>query len=201
MIGQMIRRNLWIALACCLVGCGRETISLEQALFDVPGSNESVGESETLSEEISISEKQVQESKLYVYVCGAVVSPGVYPLEEDARIVSAIEAAGGFLEGASAESINLAQKVTDGMQITVPTMEEVLILDKQQVAKSQGMVNINKASVEELCALRGIGKSKAEAIIVYREEKGPFKDIKELTEVNGIGENLFEQIKEKVYIE
>ena len=143
----------------------------------------------------------IQEQVLCVYICGAVLRPGVYELEAGSRIVSAVEAAGGFLPEAATEAVNLAKRLEDGMQIVVPTMEEAEAKKAEVFRQEAGMVNLNTASVEELCKLSGIGEAKAEAILAYRTEIGVFSSIEQLKEVTGIGDSLFNQIKESIYIE
>lgn len=178
-----------------LSGCGSDMhISLEEALTVSDSS------SETLTEEELTGQVPTQ-SVLVVYVCGQVASPGVYELAAGSRIVSAIEAAGGFLESAAAEAINLAEPVQDGMQIDVPDLEEAAQAQLSSVRHQAGLVNINQASLQELCTLQGIGEAKAQAIMDYREALGGFQSIEQLREVSGIGERLFEQIKDSIYIE
>ena len=137
----------------------------------------------------------------YVYVCGSVVNPGVYVLEAGSRIVSAVEAAGGFLEDAATEAINLAQPVQDGMKIVVPDLTEYVAEQSVSEREREKLVNLNTADAEALCSLNGIGASKAEAILAYRREIGGFKSTEQLLEVAGIGESLFQQIKSSIYIE
>ena len=127
--------------------------------------------------------------------------PGVYELEAGSRIVSAVEAAGGFLPDAATEAVNLAKRAEDGMQIVVPTKEEAEERKAEVFQQEAGMINLNTASVAELCTLSGIGEAKAEAILAYRTEIGTFSSIEQLKEVTGIGESLFNQIKNSVYIE
>lgn len=179
-----------------LSGCGSSMhISLEEALEASKAPAEIITEQEDAAGEVTI------QGTVVVYVCGQVASPGVYELAEGSRIVSAIEAAGGFLEGAAAEAINLAEPVQDGMQIDVPDLEEAAQMRLASVRQQAGLVNINQASLQELCTLQGIGEAKAQAIIDYRQELGGFQDIEQLKEVSGIGERLFEQIRDIIYIE
>ncbi len=166
------------------------SLNLVACSMDEPIQFESSTESE--SDTVETSEEKL--STIFVYVSGAVVNPGVYELPEDSRKVDAIEAAGGFLAEAAKESVNLAQKLEDGLQITVKTIEAV-------ASEQEGKVNLNTASVEDLMNLQGIGEAKAASIIQYRDESGGFRSIEELLEVNGIGDNLFQGIKDMVYVE
>ena len=119
----------------------------------------------------------------------------------DSRIVAAIEAAGGFLPKAAVEAVNLAEPIQDGMQITVPDLEAFTVRQEALERQEAGLVNLNTATIPELCTLSGIGEAKAEAILAYREEIGSFGSIEQLKEVTGIGDSLFNQIKNSIYIE
>ncbi len=153
------------------------------------------------------SPKPVQ---MFVYVCGAVASPGVYPVDADTRIFEAIEAAGGVTEDAAEGYLNLAQPVTDGQKILVPTQEEARELEQsgipglpQDAAKEaeDGLVNINTAGEDLLMTLPGIGASKAQSIITYREVHGNFKTVEEIKKIEGIKEGVFNKIKDLIRVE
>ena len=148
---------------------------------------------------------------IYVYICGEVSNPGVYELSEDSRIYEAVDAAGGFTENAARESINLASKVSDGMQITIYNKEEAASLPaggtsagknsgQDQMSGSSSLVNLNTATKEELMTLKGIGESKAEDIIRYREKSGGFKKIEDIMKISGIKETGFQKIKDSITV-
>lgn len=136
--------------------------------------------------------------KILVYVCGAVKDPGVVEVECDARVVDAITLAGGFSEGADETYINLAGKLLDGEKIYVPTAAEVSQWNEEK--STEKLIDINKADVDELCELTGIGESKATDIITYREKKGPFQKKEDLMKVPGIKENLYEKIEDSIIV-
>lgn len=150
---------------------------------------------------------------IYVEVCGAVAAPGVYQLMENSRVFHAVEAAGGMVENAAHGYVNLAQMLSDGQQIYIPTKEEAelqalpkasadLFTDStSRTTEASQVININTAGKEELMTLCGIGESKALAIIAYREEKGRFDSVEELMNVQGIKEGTFTKIKENIVIE
>lgn len=154
--------------------------------------------------------KEDTKGMLCVFVCGQVISPGVYELPEGSRIYQAVEAAGGMLETADTAFVNQAEMIEDGQRIYLPSVEEVQagdfgaswqeVQDSEQNASSDGRVNINTADKEELMTLTGIGEQKAQAIITYRESSGGFKTIEELMQVEGIKEGTFEKIKEDIII-
>ena len=147
---------------------------------------------------------------IFVDVCGAVISPGVYEISADSRVFQVIEAAGGFLPEAASSTVNQAQPVSDGQQIYVHTQEEVkegtLPATIQQAdpgsgtGTSEGVVNINTADAEALKSLTGIGDAKAQAILAYREEHGAFSGIEEIMQVPGIKESTFSAIKDKIAV-
>ena len=183
-------------------------------------SESGVGESREAGNETgtgkSPSETQVEvdNSKaagIYVYICGEVANPGVYELSEDSRIYEAVDAAGGFTENAARESINLASKVSDGMQITIYNKEEAASLPaggtsagknsgQDQMSGSSSLVNLNTATKEELMTLKGIGESKAEDIIRYRKKSGGFKKIEDIMKISGIKDAGFQKIKDSITV-
>ncbi|NLZ81960.1 MAG: hypothetical protein GX913_09230 [Clostridiales bacterium] len=157
------------------------------------------------SEEVII-ETSTTIDKIYIHVCGEVVDPGVYEIEEGSRVWDAINVAGGITKDAASDYINLAQIVTDGEKVVVPSVNEVDGFLESETAKSQkpgtgnSLININTASLEELMTLSGIGKSKAESIISYRETNGPFVKIDDIMNISGIKEAAFEKMKKDIDI-
>lgn len=145
------------------------------------------------------------EDRWFVDVKGEVKKPGLYEVDKDARVKHVIDLAGGFTDEAASEHVNLAQKVSDEMVIYVPKNgeEDGLLNEMPAASNGQSMqkINVNKASAEELTQLNGIGPAKAEAIISYREEHGPFKSVEELLQVNGIGEKTLENIRDDITIQ
>ncbi len=144
---------------------------------------------------------------IMIDIKGQVASPGVFELSAGARAKDAIAAAGGFLESADPKAINLAMKVQDEMVIYVPAIgeEAPLVAMPTGGGSSQssagGLININTATDAELMELTGIGPSKAAAIIAYRTENGNFAKIEELTNVTGIGDKTFEQLKDGITVQ
>ncbi len=164
-------------------------------------SQEDEGCSEEVStEEGSFSQTDVatSEEKIYVYVCGHVREPGVYVLSEDERICDALDKAGGVTDDANLCALSQAMKVTDGQTIYVPGIDEETVDAFVSNEEDDGLVNINKASEEELTSLPGIGSSKASDIINYREEHGFYNSIEELMNIPGIKEGVFNKIKDKI---
>lgn len=152
--------------------------------------------------------EQAREAEIYVHVCGYVKKPGVYHLHFGARTQEAIDAAGGFSEKANQTAWNLAEVLQDGMQIYVPSKDEAKeALNEEQssqkdlsASQRKDTVNINRASKEDLVTLPGIGESRADAIIARREEKGTFTSIEEIKDVAGIGDGIFNRIKDLITV-
>lgn len=151
---------------------------------------------ETLSE--PETENDGAEGICYVYLCGAVVRPGVYALPDGSRIYEVIEQAGGLLPEADPVSVNQAEPVTDGQMVRVALMGEVQETELEEA--QDGRVDVNTADKKALMTLPGIGASRAEAILAYREENGRFSSIEELKKVAGIKDGIFEQIKEHIKV-
>jgi len=135
---------------------------------------------------------------IYVHVCGAVLREGVYALPAGSRVDAAITAAGGFAADADTSALNLAEELTDGTQVRVISAEEAAEESSREAAAADGKININTADQTTLMTLPGIGASRAEAIIKYREENGGFSDISEIMNVSGIKDALFSQIEDKI---
>lgn len=158
-------------------------------------------------QEVPQKDSEADKDVLYVDVCGQVQHPGVYELPPESRVYQAIEAAGGMTTGAAASGLNQAQKLEDGQQVYVPSGEEL-----QQAAGDQGQpagagmqtddgkVSLNTGTKEELMTLTGIGEVRAEAILRYREDKGRFRSVEELMEIEGIKDGVFQKIKDQIKI-
>ncbi|MDR1159132.1 MAG: ComEA family DNA-binding protein [Syntrophomonadaceae bacterium] len=144
----------------------------------------------------------VQESfnTIQVYVTGEVVNPGVYVLNEDARVHEAVDMAGGLSSEAQDKNLNMAAKLRDGETLYVPSINETGPSVAPSVsAAANSRVNINTASAAELeQKLDGIGPSLAQRIVEYRDNQGFFKKVEDLKKVSGIGDKKFEAIKEQI---
>ena len=147
----------------------------------------------------------------YVYVCGQVAAPGVFELPSGSRVCDAIEAAGGMTEDASPEYWNLAGEVSDGEMIYVPTAEEAAELGRgngnsgeaQTTAEgvtSDGRINLNTASKDQLMTIPGVGESKADSIIAYRQEQGMFQSTEDVMNISGIKEGMYAKIKDYISV-
>ncbi len=154
---------------------------------------------------VSQTDSKASDGIVTAYICGAVSKPGVYELNEGARVSDAINMAGGFTPEADEVYLNLAEKVADGSKIYVPTVEEAIEngyfpIEDVSGSISSARININTADEDTLTSLPGIGQSKARSIVEYREGNGKFLSIEDIKNVSGIGDRLFEQIKELITV-
>ena len=142
---------------------------------------------------------EIHISQITVHITGAINNPGVVVLEEGARIVDALEAAGGETEEADVNRLNLAYVLEDGEKLYIPSKneeeQEYITQGKDNMSEGQSKININSAQIEELITLPGVGEATANKIIEYRKENGKFQKIEDLKNVPGIGDSKFENIK------
>ena len=170
-----------IGLLGCIVlfmtGCG----TADEAIVLIPP-GESVAEFPELEAVEQAAETRVVEPQtVYVYVCGAVRTPGV--VEADPFYV------------------NLAEIVTDGQKLYFPTASEAEELEAAGKAAEEGLVNINTASAEELCTLPGIGASRAADIVRYREKNGAFQTKEDIMKVSGIKQNAYDKLCDRITVQ
>jgi len=138
---------------------------------------------------------------LLVDVAGWVRRPGVYEFAEGARVIDAIEAAGGARPGAMLQSLNLAAPLVDGTQVLVPKEGEAPPPGAAWGSSmAGGLVNVNTASAAELETLPGIGEVLAQRIIDHRTANGPFTSVDQLLDVSGIGESILGSIRDLVTV-
>ena len=137
-----------------------------------------------------------------VDVAGWVRRPGVYEFTEGARVIDAIDAAGGARPGALLQALNLAAPLADGTQILVPRegQEGVAPPPVTGGAVAGGLINVNTAAATELEELPGVGEVIAQAIVDYRTENGPFASVDQLLDVSGIGDATLENIRDLVTV-
>ena len=166
-------------------------------------SKDSSSEKEIKKEE---KEESPEQDLITVDVKGAVKSPGIYDLPVGSRVHDAVQKAGGLTDEADSKSLNLAQKVSDEALVYVPTKGEEAA--SQQVASGttastskDKKVNLNKASLEELKQVKGLGGKRAQDIIDHREANGKFKSVDELKKVSGIGAKTIEKLKDYVTVD
>jgi len=139
-------------------------------------------------------------SKLFVHVSGAVRVPGLYRLDDGARVVDAIAAAGGFTDGAAQDAVNLARPLTDGEQLLVPVAGAEPSSTGAPGTPGDGRVNLNSADADALDALPRIGPALAARIVAWREQNGRFTSVDDLLAVPGIGDKMLESLRDLVTV-
>lgn len=161
----------------------------------------------TTAEAATDATKERAETMIYVDIKGAVKVPGIYQLKNQQRIWDALALAGGVSEEADTAQVNYAQKVKDQMIIYVPKKGESVAqsLETLQVSapaqqNQEEKINVNTATEAELQTISGIGAKKAQEIIRFRDEQGPFKTVEELKNVPGIGEKTVERLKDMLTV-
>lgn len=164
-------------------------------------------ESSDTSDKIEqIEESSDSDMSIFVDIGGAVEAPGVYQVSKDTRLFEVIDMAGGLSEDADADSVNRASFVEDGQKIIIPVKGSEdngttgsTTASSVSDAGTQGLININTASSDDLKTLNGIGDVMAERIIEYRSSN-TFKTKEDIMSVNGIGSKLFEKIKDRITV-
>lgn len=193
-----------VAVAACVLGAA-QLVSAHSFSVESAASREASGAAADVAEAAS-SDSVFEEAFIYVHVSGCVKSPGVYELAEGSRVADAVEKAGGALEDANLDSVNLARVPQDGEQIHVPSRDAVGQEggagggSKASSAGSAGPININTASVEELTKLDGVGEATAQKIVAERTKNGPFSSVEDIKRVSGIGEKKFEALKDDICV-
>lgn len=205
-----------ILIAAILVGGG--VLALTQKISPTPNTPRKTNEATASSALVPAA------AKIKIDIAGAVVNPGVYKLPEDARVEDALNTAGGLSEEADRDwvvkNLNLAEKLSDGdklyipkagenttpssanTSIPVPPPSSAGVVSGSSKPSDCSRVNINTASAGILdeCLL-GIGPTKAQSIIEYRETHGGFKSIEEIKNVKGIAEGTFAKIKDQIVVD
>lgn len=204
--GFNIKSYKQILIICGLIG----VIIIGVCIYFYQNKQEDYSYLEVSNEEaIQANIIEQENTKIVVHIIGQVINQGIVKLEEGARVIDAIEAAGGATKEANLEKVNLAYILEDGSKLYIPSIndkeeEEYFIIsntsDQKNTEKKTLRVNINTATSEELQRLPGIGEAMAIRIITYRKENGKFSKIEDLKEVSGIGEAKFNNIKSYIYI-
>ncbi len=161
-----------------------------------------------IEKEETVEEIEQEPKYIYIDIKGAIKTPGVYKLNENSRVIDAIKIAGGLLKTSNTTYTNLSKILNDSEVIKIYTNDEIKKLEKEtpqelpkleepkeETIPENTLININNASLEQLQTLNGIGESKANSIIEYRTQNGPFKTIEDIKNVSGISETLYDKIK------
>lgn len=190
----MYKKSLLVLLLIALFSAGITYYRLNNQDIDIIDSEEELTDN-------------TPNSMITVYVSGEVNKPGLIQIDSNARVSDAITACGNFTPLADKNAINLAQKLSDGIHIQVPTIKNSANTasatnnsSNSPNDKSNDLININTATKEELDTLPGIGPATAEKILNYRQEHGNFQSIEDLKNVKGIGEAKFNKLQDKISI-
>ena len=160
-------------------------------------------EQQTITLDPAVSENIPAKRPVTVYVCGEVKKPGLVTLTEGERVADAVNAAGGVIDTADIDRINMAAFLEDGMQIRVPERMGGFAERAKSTSpgkNAEGKINLNTANEKELQELPGIGPAMSARIIEYREANGDFQNIEDIKKVRGIGNAKFEKMKDLVTI-
>lgn len=205
---------LIIALLFFFLSGGDDSVTLSSESDGIAISENGIsgdidGTADASSETAADSEK----CSIYVDIGGEVNSPGVYEVGEGTRLFQVIEQAGGLTEDADIDVINRAEAVYDGQKILIASYEETEGSEKaantainannsasQTYSSDDTKVNINTADSVTLQSIPGIGPSKADRIIEYRNSEGRFNKIEDIKNISGIGDKTFESIKKYITV-
>lgn len=184
-----VRRVAGVALTLVLAGLG---VAVFVTSVTPRGTSTVIAPGEPSGDPAPVS------TAIYVHILGQVTRPGLYELQDGARAVDAVAAAGGFTESADAAGLNLARFVSDGEQIVVPALGEAAVAAPGVAA--DGRVNLNTADAAALDTLPGVGPATAAKILAWRDRNGRFSSIEDLLDVGGIGEAKLDAIRDLVTV-
>lgn len=152
--------------------------------------------------DLSEETEETEATQICVYVCGQVQAPGVYYLDAGSRICDAVSAAGGCLDTADTCAVNQAERLVDGSRIYIPQEGETPVsISMGDMEQADGQVHLNRADKETLMTLPGIGETKADAILEYRDSHGGFTKKEELMDIPGIKDGVFRKIEDYITVE
>ena len=207
MIKKIIKVLCFSCFCLLAAACGERENVYFQTETSVAGTqqNEDVAATEIMAENNAVDTQTAgSDKKRFVYICGAVNVPGVYEVEQNARLYEVVEAE---------ESVNQARQIEDGEMIRILTQEEAAQAGDEEAGEgaendvkaetandSDGRIDLNLATVAELMTLPGIGQAKADSIVRYREKNGAFSSIEEIKQVEGIKEGVYNRIKDNIKV-
>ena len=177
------------------------TISIILTLFYIKNNSKNLPTSEVISSTTSEFDNSISEmQKIKVYVSGEVKSSGVYELPQDARLIDALNMAGGLNKDGVIGENNLARILQDGEQINFENKNLPINISNKTKIKESSCVNINDSDLKQLDTLPGVGPVLAQRILDFRETNGRFKEVSELSKVEGIGKSKLTTISAKACV-
>lgn len=200
-----------IAILLVMIGIIYQMKKTNEEVVEIDYENVIVQDVQETEKKVNENTTEIPKEYIKIHITGQVRNSGIIELEKGARISDAIEKAGGLTEQANLDEVNLAYCLEDGQKLYIPSIAETeiqyitenngeSIIQETKVSGSSKIVNINKADVEDLETIPGIGPSMAEKIVNYRNENGNFKSIEDLKNVSGIGEKKFESMREYICV-
>ena len=190
--------------------------------FKFDNNDNSVVTNNVVSDIVSTTKEILKNNTIYVDIKGSVKNPGVYEFNEGERVIDAINKAGGLSKNATTDNINLSKKLVNEMvvyvfnksELTTTKIENSLdtlckcetievnncVSNNETNNNINSKININTDNKDKLMTLNGIGSSKADAIIEYRNKNGNFKSIEDIINVSGISSILYEKIKDNITV-
>jgi len=210
---RIIEIAVIVVLSCVLfLACNHNPLNNDIVISNESDSSEeeesAFPQDDSGTEVIVTTKEKSEPANVCVYVCGGVVNPGLYELPEGSRRMEAVEMAGGFTEDACTDYVNLADRLSDGEMLRIPFRDEITSYPLSgengggggSAGFSDSRVNINTASLEELCTIPGIGKAKAEAILKYRSSGGKFETSEDLMKIPGIKQGTYEKLRDYIRV-
>lgn len=188
-----------LVLFLCITICGG---CKRKSYIESQSENSNVKDVKLDDKKADKSRVDLKPGEIYVDVEGAVQKAGVYKLKSGSRIYQAIKSAGGLREDASIQNLNQAELLEDGQKIYIFSQNEYEAEQQKNVDSGDDkLVNLNTATADELMTLPGVGKSKADSIIKFREEQGRFKAKKDLMKIPGIKQGVFSKIENLIKVD
>ncbi|MFM1825796.1 MAG: hypothetical protein RLZZ37_431 [Actinomycetota bacterium] len=176
-------------------------IAIVLAIFYFKTNDANIVVSETIDSNMNQIESPILESrKIKVYVSGEVKTSGVFELPIDARLIDALNMAGGLAENGIIGDNNLARILQDGEQINFDNKNNPIKIDLKKKIKESNCINLNESDVKQLDGLPGVGPVLAGRILDYRESNGRFAEVSQLSNVEGIGKSKLKTISEKACV-
>ena len=184
-----------LVMAIAFVVCGAAYSC--SAIDDEPDIQATLREAVVSESTFEGASKEESADIIYVYICGEIASSGVYEMKSGSRLFELVETAGGLTDEAAKEGINLADVLTDGQKVVIPSVADMQTGAPEDTYEDS-KININTADIKALVSLPGIGEARAKDIIAYRNEHGVFERTEDIKKVSGIKDSIYNKIKDLI---